>query len=178
MIVELAASWTIIMIVTGLYLWWPRGAGGLAGVLYPRLAAGSRIFWRDLHSVTGVWISGLALFLLLSGLPWAKSWGNYFKAVRRLTGTAVAQQDWTTGSQPSAAGEGGAAGEHAGHRMASPGGRRGGQRPTPKDLTAVDRIVATIGPLGLAPPVQIAPPARGSSAVDAPSRWRPIVACA
>ncbi len=40
MLVELAASWTIIMIVTGLYLWWPREAKGLGGVLYPRLGAG------------------------------------------------------------------------------------------------------------------------------------------
>ena len=28
MLVELAASWTIIMIITGLYLWWPRQAKG------------------------------------------------------------------------------------------------------------------------------------------------------
>ena len=97
--VELAASWTILMIVSGLYLWWPRGGSGLGGIVYPRLTKGSRIFWRDLHSVTGVWISALALFLLLSGLPWAKFWGNYFKTVRQITGTAVAQQDWTTGSE-------------------------------------------------------------------------------
>src|SRR4029077_7012660 len=59
---------------------------------------GTRLFWRDLHAVTGVWISGLALFLLLTGLPWAKVWGEYFTEVRRLTGTAVAQQDWTVGA--------------------------------------------------------------------------------
>ena len=104
MVVELAASWTIMMILTGLYLWWPRQAQGPGGSRLSRLAAGSRIFWRDLHSVTGVWISVLVLFLLLSGLPWAKSWGNYLKAVRRLTGTAVAQQDWTTGSDAPLAG--------------------------------------------------------------------------
>ena len=56
-IVELAASWAIVMVLTGLYLWWPRHARGLAGVVYPRLAAGSRVLWRDLHAVTGVWIS-------------------------------------------------------------------------------------------------------------------------
>ena len=114
--------------------------------------------------MTGVWISGLALFLLLSGLPWAKSWGNYLKAVRRLTGTAVAQQDWTTGSERGAGSGERAAGEHSGHgshAMGSSGGRRGGDRPTPKDLTAVDRIAATVGPLELLPPVQIAPPRAG-----------------
>ncbi|HEX4143335.1 MAG TPA: PepSY domain-containing protein [Pirellulales bacterium] len=161
MVVELAASWTIIMILTGLYLWWPRQAKGLGGVVYPRLRAGSRIFWRDLHSVTGVWISALALLLLLSGLPWAKSWGNYLKAVRRLTATAVAQQDWTNGSDRAAAASGGDSSEHGGHRSGS-GGRRGAGAPTPKDLTPVDRIAATVRPLGLAPPVLIAPPQRGS----------------
>ena len=35
-LVELAASWAIVMILSGLYLWWPRG-GGLAGVVWPRL---------------------------------------------------------------------------------------------------------------------------------------------
>ena len=31
-LVELAASWAIVMIVSGLYLWWPKGTG-LAGVI-------------------------------------------------------------------------------------------------------------------------------------------------
>src|SRR3546814_19442250 len=30
-LVELAASWAMVLILTGLYLWWPRGRG-LAGV--------------------------------------------------------------------------------------------------------------------------------------------------
>ncbi|TXT17261.1 MAG: PepSY-associated TM helix domain-containing protein [Planctomycetota bacterium] len=101
-IVELAASWTIIMVVTGLYLWWPRNATGLGGVLYPRLRMGKGIFWRDIHSVTGVWISFCTLFLLATGLPWAKFWGTYFKEVRHITGTAVAQQDWTVGAESNA----------------------------------------------------------------------------
>ena len=37
-VVELAASWAIIMILTGLYLWWPRKAKTLGGIVYPRLA--------------------------------------------------------------------------------------------------------------------------------------------
>jgi uncharacterized iron-regulated membrane protein len=159
MVVELAASWTIVMVVTGLFLWWPRHARGLAGVLYPRLAGGRRMFWRDLHGVTGIWISTFVLFLLLTGLPWAKSWGNYFKAMRRITGTAVARQDWTTGSQ-TAAGEGDSGG-HSGHHSSS--GRQRAPRKTPSDLAAVDRIVATVRPLDLPAPVVIAPPGRGTS---------------
>lgn len=160
-LVELAASWTIIMLVTGLYLWWPRKAKGLGGVLYPRLRGG--FFWRDLHAVTGVWISGLALFLLLSGLPWAKFWGNYFRTVRQLTSTAVVQQDWSTGSER--APRSSAGGEHGGHSggsRSSGGRRRGGGSAMPKDLAALDRVAAAVRPLNLPPPVFIAPPTGGS----------------
>lgn len=96
--VELAASWAIIMIITGFYLWWPREERGLSGILYPRVNRGSRVFWRDLHAATGFWISALVLFLLVTGLPWAKVWSEYFKEIRRLTGTADVEQDWTVGA--------------------------------------------------------------------------------
>ncbi len=183
-IVELAASWTIIMIVTGLYLWWPRQAKGWGGVAYPRLRNGSGIFWRDLHSVTGIWISTFALFLLLTGLPWAKFWGNYFKAIRRVTGTAVAQQDWTTGSESRAATLGRSeeqvtadatgksarptrdtsSGEHSGHGGGKrSGGRRGGSGVMPQDMTAFDRVAVTVSSLKLEHPVVVAPPASTDS---------------
>ncbi len=167
-IVELAASWAIVMIITGLYLWWPRQARSLAGIAYPRLNGGTRLFWRDIHAVTGVWVSSLALFLLLTGLPWAKVWGDYFKEVRRLTGTAVIKQDWPTGSasgqtaQP-AAGPASSlvvSSEHAEHMAQS-----GGQAVAEPSLSyaAIDRMVATVRPLNLAPPVLISPPKKDSS---------------
>lgn len=96
-VVELAASWGIVLIVSGLYLWWPREPQRLAGVLWIRFNRGSRIFWRDLHAVTGFWVSALALFLLLTGLPWAKGWGTYFKKIREVTSASVVSQDWTMG---------------------------------------------------------------------------------
>ncbi len=103
-IVELAASWAIVMILTGLYLWWPRGRG-LAGVIWPRLSGGRRVLWRDLHAVTGFWVSSLALVLLLTGLPWADVWGSAFKAVRTEMGWVKGEQDWTIGGQPAGADE-------------------------------------------------------------------------
>ncbi len=122
------------------------------------------MFWRDVHSVTGIWISSLALFLLLTGLPWAKSWGTYFKAARQLTGTAVARQDWSSGREPGHVGSGdGESSAHSGHNHGGGSGPRRSGRKTPKDLTAVDRIVATVRPLALPFPVVIAPPERGSS---------------
>lgn len=91
-LVELAACWAMVLIVTGLYLWWPRSAQGVAGIIYPRLRDGSRTFWRDIHAVTGIWISSLALFLLVTGLPWALVWGAALKEVRAIDFSA--QQDW------------------------------------------------------------------------------------
>ncbi len=162
-LVELAASWTIIMILTGLYLWWPRGAIGLRGVVFPRLGSSSRVFWRDIHAVTGVWISAWVLFMLFSGLPWAKFWGDYLKTVRRLTGMAVARQDWTNGAASAVrtrTARGSGESHHATGRWS---GQGRGTRSIPSDLTAVDRIVATVRPLGLDPPVVIEPPATGSN---------------
>lgn len=107
-LVELAASWAIVMILTGLYLWWPRGRG-LAGLVWPRIARGSRVFWRDLHAVTGFWVAGLAMILLVTGLPWAGVWGNAFKAVRAEMGWVKGRQDWTIGGRSAETDE------HAGH---------------------------------------------------------------
>jgi uncharacterized iron-regulated membrane protein len=78
-VVELAACWALVLIATGVYLWWPRGRRGLAGILYPRLSARGRAFWRDLHATTGVWAVALIAFLLLTGLPWALVQGDVLK---------------------------------------------------------------------------------------------------
>ncbi|GAB3670598.1 PepSY domain-containing protein [Salinisphaera aquimarina] len=75
-IVEIAACWTVILLVTGAYLWWPRGGRKREGVWYPRLQARGRRFWRDLHVVTGVYVAAFVLFLVLTGLPWAGVWGG------------------------------------------------------------------------------------------------------
>jgi uncharacterized iron-regulated membrane protein len=111
-LVELAASWAIVMILTGLYLWWPRGRG-LAGVVWPRLSGGKRGFLRDLHAVTGFWVAGLALVMLTTGLPWASAWGSALKAVRAEMGWVKGKQDWTIGGQAVDDGE------HAGHDHAA-----------------------------------------------------------
>jgi uncharacterized iron-regulated membrane protein len=76
-LIVLAAGWGIVLLVSGLYLWWPRGSGG-AGVLWPRLGSHGRLFWRDLHAVTGFWGSLLLLFMLLTGMTWTGYWGAQF----------------------------------------------------------------------------------------------------
>jgi uncharacterized iron-regulated membrane protein len=76
-LIELAAGWGIVLVVSGLYLWWPRGSSG-AGVLWPRLSARGRLLWRDLHAVTGFWGSLFLLFMLLTGMTWTGFWGAQF----------------------------------------------------------------------------------------------------
>jgi uncharacterized iron-regulated membrane protein len=96
-IVETAGSWAIVMVLTGLYLWWPRGRR-FAGVVWPRLGHGKQAFWRDLHAVTGFWVSGLAIALLVSALPWAGVWGTGFKMVRDELGWTKGRSDWKVGA--------------------------------------------------------------------------------
>lgn len=73
--IEIAASLGMVLIATGLYMWWPRGFGWRA-VLIPSFARGGRAMWRSLHGVLGFWISLFLVFFLVSGLSWAGVWGE------------------------------------------------------------------------------------------------------
>ena len=77
-LIELAAGWGIVLLVSGLYLWWPRKGPGVGGILWPRLNQRGRLWWRDLHAVVGFWGAGFLLLLLLSGMTWTGFWGAQF----------------------------------------------------------------------------------------------------
>ena len=76
-LVELAAGWGVVLVVSGLYLWWPRGQSA-AGILWPRLNRRGRLLWRDFHAVTGFWGAALLLFMLISGMTWTGFWGKQY----------------------------------------------------------------------------------------------------
>lgn len=78
LLVEIAASLSILLLVSGLYLAWPRDGRGLRAMLVPDLAARGRSLWKSLHLVIGTWISVFLLLFLLSGLAWAGIWGGKF----------------------------------------------------------------------------------------------------
>jgi uncharacterized iron-regulated membrane protein len=155
-LVELASSWTIIMLATGLFLWWPRSHKGWGGILYPRWRSGHRRWLRDLHGVTGFWIAAFAFFLLATGLPWAKFWGNYFRQARALVGTDLSKQDWTLGGQPAT--------DHAGHPSdhQSPKKRKGGFRRSSGGIVEnwdhLETVASHASSMKLATPVLIEPP--------------------
>lgn len=74
-LVEITAGWAIVMASTGLVLWWPRGRKG--GVVSVRGTPGRRLFWRDLHAVTGAFSAAVILFLAVTGMPWSMVWGDH-----------------------------------------------------------------------------------------------------
>ncbi|MFT8444175.1 MAG: PepSY domain-containing protein [Acetobacter orientalis] len=102
-IMEMVASWTIVLIVTGVLLWWPRHQRGLAGIVYPRLGTKGRTRWRDIHAVTGVWTSVFLVLFLVSGLPWSFVWGHTLQSVENTLGRLTSVKDWEIGAVPAAA---------------------------------------------------------------------------
>lgn len=79
MVVEFSTSWTIILLLTGVYLWWPRGAKTSWGVWLLRLRAKPYVVLRDLHAVPAALISPVAIVIVFTGLFWTQLWGTGFK---------------------------------------------------------------------------------------------------
>jgi uncharacterized iron-regulated membrane protein len=75
--VELATSWGIVLLLTGVYLWWPRSRGQ-AGVWWPRLRAKRYLVLRDLHSVFGMNFAVFSGIVLATGLFVSVVWGTGF----------------------------------------------------------------------------------------------------
>ncbi len=147
-VVELGGNWALVLILTGLYLWWPRGRG-LAGVLWPRLGRGSRTAWRDLHAVSGFWVSALALVLLVTALPWTSVWGGALRSVREVLAGQTVRQDWTLGGRKVDAAE------HAGH-VHGPTAMPGMAPAAGPDL--LDAVVARAHSENLSFPALVTPP--------------------
>ncbi|NIE65789.1 PepSY domain-containing protein [Burkholderia sp. Ax-1719] len=138
LLMELAACWTLVMIGTGVALWWPRRASAsasassssdrkgstLRAALWPRLGTKGRPFWKSLHSVIGIWLAVGALAFVVSGLPWTGSWGKQFKALATRVNAGAPRGAWGGGlplksSLPGAQTDHSEHAEHAGHDMSS-----------------------------------------------------------
>ncbi len=117
-IVELAASWAMVLLVTGLYLWWPTPGDRLLGTLMPRLNANGRVFWRDLHAVPAAWNALAVAFLILSGLPWAGFWGGQLARLGTVSHLTAPTPNFTAAPTIDAAAS---ADPHAAHRAAAGG---------------------------------------------------------
>ncbi|MFN4023747.1 MAG: PepSY-associated TM helix domain-containing protein [Hyphomonas sp.] len=169
LVVEIMASWMIILIVTGLYLWWPRGTVWWR-VFLPdfRANGGPRETWRRVHGMTGAWIGGLVLAILLSGLPWTEVWGDGYSRVKRLAGLEEPGQEWFVTLQSSD--------PHADHSLHAmhhdhsgmlwdQGGEEAVTGIVPADdALALEDILKIARPQQYPPPVWVQPP-RGENGV-------------
>ena len=75
-LIEVATSLSVLLLVSGIYLWLPRDNASKAGFLKIRTSCGPRILMRDLHANLGGTLSLVLLLFLLSGLAWAGFWGG------------------------------------------------------------------------------------------------------
>ncbi|NKJ50503.1 peptidase [Burkholderia sp. SG-MS1] len=94
LLMELAACWTLVMIGTGVALWWPREKTTARAALLPRLTLKGRPLWKNLHAVMGIWLALGALAFVLTGLPWSGSWGQQFKALATAANLGAPPGSW------------------------------------------------------------------------------------
>lgn len=83
-LLELGASWMLLLFATGLVLWWPAG-GATWRALLPRLGRG-RASWRDLHATVAIALGLVLAVVLVTGLTWAEHSGERFRAAQETLG--------------------------------------------------------------------------------------------
>ncbi|CAH0258237.1 hypothetical protein SRABI118_03145 [Massilia sp. Bi118] len=93
--IELAASWMLVMLLTGVVLWWPQpGQPAL-----PRTVRG-RAGWKQWHAFLGVLLGVLSLAMVLTGITWSKYAGENVRALRDWSGQASPQAPARLHSMP------------------------------------------------------------------------------
>lgn len=144
-VTELAASWVLVSLLTGAYLWWPRTRRGLQRALRPRLNRPGRGRWRWVHSSIGVVLLVPMLALVGSGLSWTTYAGGWIDVAR-------AQLDSATPAVSTSLGASGSAPSHEHH--AGPDAAGG---PAVDVAAGIDQVAAAATRAGLGGPVAITP---------------------
>ncbi|GGH45431.1 PepSY domain-containing protein [Frigidibacter albus] len=91
-LIEAAAGWMVLLVATGIYLWWPRGKK--VGTVSIKATRG-RPWWRDLHAVTGIYTASFIVFLSMTGLPWSSVWGGKFYDYAYALGLGMPDGYWS-----------------------------------------------------------------------------------
>ena len=91
-VIEAVGGFALILVVTGFYLWWPRRQAG--GVLTVRGTSRQRIWWRDVHAVTGALAGVVIFFLAATGMPWSKFWGAHMQDYANTAGVGYPAKLW------------------------------------------------------------------------------------
>lgn len=79
-IIEISMGWALVLILSGLYLWWPRKSQKGKRLLAVRIGKKGRLRWRDLHASTGILAIGVMLLFITTGMPWSTYWGEAWSA--------------------------------------------------------------------------------------------------
>jgi uncharacterized iron-regulated membrane protein len=74
-LIEIAAGLGVVLVVSGLYMWWPR-SGWTSALKIAR--APRRLVMRDLHKMVGIVLAPVFVFYLITGLTWTEVWGERF----------------------------------------------------------------------------------------------------
>jgi len=82
--IELSASWMMVMLLTGIWLWWPRGQARAL----PEAGARGRSGWKQWHGFVGVALCVMSLAILATGLTWSKYAGSQVRSLRDAIGQA------------------------------------------------------------------------------------------
>lgn len=78
-ITELVTGWAMIMAITGIFLWWPRGKSWRATALKIRFRQGAYLALRDSHAVIGAVVALLVIVQAFSGLTMSLVEGGLIK---------------------------------------------------------------------------------------------------
>lgn len=74
MIVGASTLAFVVILLTGLVIWWPRNRKMLGNRLQIALKKGKNRFWYDLHVAGGFYAMLLLLVMALTGLTWSFEW--------------------------------------------------------------------------------------------------------
>lgn len=168
---ETAASWVLVSLLTGLYLWWPRNRRALARTF--RFRRPGRLRARSIHTTLGVGIFAALLLMVGTGLTWttyAGAWIDLAKSqLQSDTPSVSTQLGGTSAASAASAGE-----QHhrAGQRPDSGSGTAPVATPTP--AAGIDRVAATASAAGLTGVLALEPPDKPGQAWTASvedSRW-------
>ncbi|QDT64381.1 PepSY-associated TM helix domain-containing protein [Calycomorphotria hydatis] len=88
-IVELGTSWGLIMMATGLYLWWPRKGRANRGVWFPKLNAKPYAVLRDFHAIAGAYVAIFAIIIFSTGMFFSLVWGTAYQILGAQVGQSI-----------------------------------------------------------------------------------------
>ncbi len=86
--IELATSWLMVMLVTGIWLWWLARPASQVTSNTAHTNAASRTRWKRWHTWVGLTMALMSAIILTTGLTWSKQAGQVVRSMRDLAGQA------------------------------------------------------------------------------------------